>query len=294
MGFLQEFFHTPSVPKVPVHDYNIDDLDYSLNLLRKKTLEVSEAAVSATKVLEEKLNDSEYRFFSTIDAVNDMIVVKDGLGRWKTANIFAQHLFKFEDNRYIGKTDSQLMDMYPEYADTFLCCLTSDEATWHSRKSHRFDEVIPYGRDNMYFDVIKTPIFSNEGDRKELIIIGRDVTVLRAEERRMKACFLAMNSVSDLIVILDKSGSIFFSNDQFLSTFNIQEYESVVGKKLSDIIPFLRTIPEYKQVLEQVKTNKEWHGVLWDQYSINILPVKNGVPDPVFYICTLKPNINKQ
>ena len=63
-----------------------DRLEGSLQLLKKTTDEVSVAAVNAAVVLEQQLRDIERRFFSTIDIIDDLVIVKDGDGRWKTLN----------------------------------------------------------------------------------------------------------------------------------------------------------------------------------------------------------------
>lgn len=54
-------------------------------------------AVNAAIVLEQRLRDTEHRFYSTID---DLVSIKDAHGRWKTLNKVGQDLLGLKYNLY--------------------------------------------------------------------------------------------------------------------------------------------------------------------------------------------------
>lgn len=105
---------------------------------------------------------------------------------------------------------------------------------------------------------------------------------LRMLNQRMKACFHALNSASDVIIILDSRGDIFFCNDMFINTFNLPDYTSCVGQPLEDVVGKLP-----KRMWSLVQNNKIWKGKC-DGYDINIIPIMNGEPKPIYYTCTFK------
>jgi PAS domain S-box-containing protein len=270
------------------HSSNIVDtikLDESLHLLRSTTMEVSEAAVSAARALEEQLHSSEVRFMSVIDDITDLVIIKDGEGRWKTVNKLGQEVYDWSHGEYFNKTDAQLAKEYPTFANTLARCSNSDEITWDLGRSYRTEEEVPNGSSSYVFDVIKTPIFEEDGSRKEIIIIGRDVTDSRERHRRTKACFTALNSASDIIFILDKSARIFFCNDRFVDEFHVGTYEDVVNRKIKDV---LRDIQNYDEMWDTVSNNEVWEGLCCDRFKLTVLPMMNGAPQPIYYICTLK------
>ena len=178
-----------------------DRLEASLQLLKKTTDEVSVAAVNAAIVLEQRLRDTEHRFYSTIDTIDDLVIIKDGDGRWKTLNKVGQELFGWYHGEYYNKTDHELIALFPQMKDTLSKGILTDDVAWDLGKSNRVEKYITFGNSYRILDVIKTPVFNTDGTRKELIIVGRDMTKIIEQQRRMKACFHAMNS--DGCAILD-------------------------------------------------------------------------------------------
>lgn len=265
---------------------DIKQLDESLNLLSTTAMEVSQAAVSAANVLQEELHASQLRFYSTIDAINDLVIVKDGEGRWQTLNHWGQCLYNWHHGEYFDKTDEQLKKIYPRLNKSLTQCQITDDQAWVTKTTCRSEEYIPFKNSVYTFDILKTPVFNPDGSRKELIIIGRDVTTVREKQKRTKACFNALNSASDIIFIVDKHKKIFFCNDQFVNVFHFGHYDNVVGKDMNDCVPFIKSYNEMWDVLE---SNKTWVDTYNDKFKMTILPMMNGEPHPIYFICTLKP-----
>lgn len=115
--------------------------------------------------------------------------------------------------------------------------------------------------------------------------------VLEQEQRRTKACFMALNSASDIIFIVDNHQNIFFVNDRFLELFHIKHYDDVVGQPMAAVI---NDFDNHHDVWERIRKNKTWEGVFQNKYKLNIVPTMNGKPEPIYYICTLKPLFGKQ
>lgn len=260
-------------------------LESSLQLLKQTTDEVSSAAENAAIVLERQLRDTEYRFFSTIDTIDDLVIVKDGEGRWKTLNKVGQELFGWYYGEYYNKTDHELIALFPQMKDTLSRCILTDNAAWDLGKSNRDEEYITFGNSHRILDIIKTPAFNADGTRKELIIVGRDMTEIIEKQRRNKACFHAMNSASDGIVIIDSKARIVFSNDEFNRRFGINDYEKILNKKMIDVLPWLT---KYDDIWQHARNNNSIKIATEEAGDILVMPMMNGLPKPIYFICTFK------
>lgn len=309
---LMKFFARKEAPADFRETISVEDLDHSFSLLQSTTAEVSTAAVEAAKVLQERLDDSVDRFYSTIDSIEDLILVKDGEGRWQTMNKFGQDLFGMHHGEYHMKTDAELSVMFPKFAETFEICVKTDRKAWDTRTASRSEEKVPFARSHRHFDVIKAPIFNDDGSRKELIIVGREITEILEKTKRERACFQALNSASDAIVIIDAEGKVFFCNDRFVEMFGFKSYQEVVDFNLPEVIPH---IPQYDEMWATISSNKVWsvqcphlcmdHSKQTNEcplsitncvpsacpirkMQLNVIPMMNGHPKPIYYICTFK------
>lgn len=277
-------------------ELNLEQLDSSLELLRSTTAEVSLAAVEAAKVLEERLKDTESRLYGIIDSIDDFVLVKDGHGKWKTMNKFGQSLYGWHNYEYVGKTDEELMELYPEIRYHLADCSESDAQAWENGYPTRSEETVIINGKLQYFDVVKTPVFDELCNRKELIIVGRNITEVKSKNKRVKACFNALNAASDVITICDGHGYIVFCNDKFLQKYGFGDFHDVIGKKMNIISSGKTDNKIYEDLWKTIKSNKTWSGNIVNKTTkgidvhckVTIMPVMNGVPEPIYYICTMK------
>jgi PAS domain S-box-containing protein len=176
------------------------------------------------KRAEAALKESEERLRTLINATPDIVCFKDGEGRWLEANPADLELFRLQGVDYRGKKDSELAEFSPFYREAFLACEQSDEIAWLAGGVSRGEEVVPVpdGGSRVY-DVIKAPLFHESGQRKGLIVIGRDVTErkraeekLREEEQRFREA-IAMAPYPMGIVDLD--GRVLYTNDKLSDIF---------------------------------------------------------------------------
>ncbi|MEW5568914.1 ATP-binding protein [Rossellomorea marisflavi] len=133
----------------------------------------------------ETLLEEENQLSTLLHSLPDFVSFKDGEGRWMKVNQFGRELYNLEGIDYIGKTDRELGELVPFFKDAFDFCIESDERAW-GEKGTRCEEsfVLPSG-EHKTFDVIKVPLFHSSGERKGLVIIGRDITQQKVAEEML-------------------------------------------------------------------------------------------------------------
>lgn len=143
--------------------------------------------ITQRKTAEEALKTNDQFMKTVIDAMPDIVCFKDGKGRWLLANHFDLQLFGLEGVDYAGKTDVDLAPYSPFYSEAFKQCMDTDEQAWQKGTISRCDETIPVpDGPAKTFDILKVPLFTTEGERKGLIVIGRDMTERKQFESALK------------------------------------------------------------------------------------------------------------
>ncbi|MFC0295991.1 ATP-binding protein [Geobacillus jurassicus] len=136
----------------------------------------------------EKIEENEQQLLTLINSMPDFVCFKDSEGRWLRVNDFGRRLYRLEHIDYIGKMDRELGELVPFFKEAFAQCIESDREAWKSGKVTRREEsfATPDGEVKT-FDVIKVPLFDENGARKGLLTIGRDITQQKlAEELLLK------------------------------------------------------------------------------------------------------------
>ncbi|MBN1814268.1 MAG: PAS domain-containing protein, partial [Anaerolineae bacterium] len=140
--------------------------------------------------VQKALLEKEEQLRTLIDAMPDIVVFKDGQGRYLQANDFNLRFFGLEGVDYQGKTDAELADFTPFYRDALQGCTESDELAWRAQTMSRSDEAIPRpDGSTRVFDVIKLPTFHPDGSRKGLVVVGRDVTERKQAEEALRKAY---------------------------------------------------------------------------------------------------------
>jgi PAS domain S-box-containing protein len=198
---------------------------------------------------------SEESFYALINASPDFIALKDGEGRWQIVNQTGIQLFNLEHQTWREKTDLELMDLSPpECHDSFLACIVSDEAAWRSGQPYQSIEIVPTADDGMHvFEVTKSPLFYDDGSRKALVILGRDVTqTLRAVEQNTLSAKVLANS-HEGVLITNASNEIISINDAFTKTTGYT-VEELIGKN--------------PRILSSDRHGSDFYQTMWRQINV--------------------------
>jgi len=238
------------------------------------------------------LQASEERLRTLIDAMPDFVCFKDGAGHWMEANEIALKTFLLDGVEVLGKTEAELVPFTPVCKEALLTCHRTDETTWLAGRPCRMDETVarPDGT-ALIFDVVKVPMFQPDGQRKGLIVVGRDVTERKQAAAEKERLMAAINQAAETIVITDPSGAIEYVNPSFEKTTGYSRTE-VLGKNPRFLKSGQLDAAFYKTLWDTILRGEIWNGRLINRKKdgtfyteeATISPVNDGSGTIVNYV----------
>lgn len=125
---------------------------------------------------EKKLRDEMQFLRTVINSLPDIVCFKDGRGRWIEANEAILDLYG-TDSSIIGKTHKEIAELLPQFEEELRVCESTDLEIWHSGKTGMIEEEFhSKGENKRTFEVIKVPLFNEDGSKKGLVVVGREIT----------------------------------------------------------------------------------------------------------------------
>lgn len=197
--------------------------------------------ITTRKRAEDELKTKEEQLLTLLNATSDIICFKDSAGRWLQANNADLDLFGLTGIDYYLKKDSELAQYTHEiFREAFLNCENTDEKAWQHGSMSIVDEVIPtIGGDKRTYEVIKTPVFNQDGSRKGLVVFGRDISQRKAAEKALKESELKYRHIVEFLpdaVIIHAHGIIQFANPAALKILGAASSGELTGKPVAELI----------------------------------------------------------
>ena len=133
--------------------------------------------ISDLRQASQALQESNDRLLGFINALPDVVVLKDGANRWQTINRAAKQVLQLADFPWQGKTNEQLAAERPQFATFHHAASLSDELAWQQQDIFLCQEnLAPLDGEQLTSEVRKMPVFARDGSRKALMVIARDIT----------------------------------------------------------------------------------------------------------------------
>ncbi|GGN95926.1 diguanylate cyclase domain-containing protein [Saccharibacillus kuerlensis] len=152
---------------------------------------------------------------ATLDLVPDLIVLKDGAGRWLFANRLVLETHSLTEEQCLKRTDLELILIRPELQEIFEKNVEADEKAWAAGSPLLNEKILTGSNGKLtYWEVVKTPIFDAEGERKCLIVVSRNITERKENEKALKAqelqYRLIANHMTDIVSMMKPNGEIIY------------------------------------------------------------------------------------
>jgi PAS domain S-box-containing protein len=268
----------------------------SLNLLEDLKSEISERNQA-----ENLMHQSEEHLRTLINSMTDLVCFKDGAGRWLVANEYDLNLFGLTNVDYVDKKDSELAAFSPFYRDALLYCETSDEIAWQKGIPTRNDEIIPLpDGTSLIFDVVKVPSFDNEGKRKGLVVVGRDITERKKIEVELRKLSHIVEQSPDSIMLTNVDGLIEYVNPALCELSGYAANE-LIGKNPRMLRSGSTSKEDSATFLNSILAGNKWNGefysrkkngeLYWEYACIS--PIKNNL-GVITHFLSIKEDITAQ
>lgn len=219
--------------------------------------------IQERKRVEEALRERSERLKTLINTLPDLVCFKDASGRWLEANQATLELFQIQTD-YQGKSEAELVEQIHGktlYKNALINFQKSDQEVWENQHLSQQQEIIPDINGNpRIFDMIKVPLFHPNGERKGLVILGRDITQHQKAENAYKQLAAIVESSEDGIIGKTLEGQIISWN---------QGAEQIYGYSETEVkdCPFsLLTLPERSSEVPQILASIQSGGSI-DHYE---------------------------
>jgi len=205
-------------------------------------------------------------FQALIDSSPDFIALKDGEGRWQIVNRAGLELYGLSGGGWHNKTDMELAQMAPpDHLASFQACSASDEAAWQAGTPLCSVERVPSGNRGMrVFEVIKSPVFNDDGSRRQLVVLGRDVTERTLMEQRLQLFDEVLRNSREAVVITDADNNILSVNPTF-SEITGYAPEEVIGRNPRILSSGRQSREFYRNLWRQLELDGTWRGEIWNR-----------------------------
>lgn len=243
-----------------------------------------------------EVRESERKLMSAVlNSTSDVVIVRDGEGRWLMANAAARRLYGFVDDAdFYLKTHDDIARNRPALYPHFLESTMTDEEAWSSKKTLRTEAMVfDTLNQRQYFDVIKTPIFDDDGLREMVLITARNITDLKSKREHITVAYKALNAASDIVCITDDEGKIVFVNKMFLIKYKFPDTRAVIGSSIDIVRTSYESMQLYVDMWKSIRMGKVWEGDLVTTDTQNnhmrvhtmVMPIVDQQLDASYYIC---------
>ena len=133
------------------------------------------------------LQESNNRLSGFINALPDIVVLKDGNDNWQQINPAAESTLGLHGFPWRGKNNIQLANERPDFRTFHLAASKTDETAWQNgRMTASVEYIHASNQEQRICEVRKIPIFNSRGARLALMVIARDITENRRTETELQ------------------------------------------------------------------------------------------------------------
>lgn len=178
------------------------------------------------KEFETKLRFSEQKYKTVVNSLIDAIFMKDCDRKYQQVNPAFCRMFNLAEENVIGKQTEDIFD------EDVAKRLTEIDEIVYTGKSISLEFELEISGKSETLDIIKVPIFNNEGNVVGICGIARSITNLKFEKARLQRLWTAVNQSADVIIVLDREGIIQYINPAF-EKITSEKQEMLIGSKFS-------------------------------------------------------------
>jgi PAS domain S-box-containing protein len=189
-----------AIPSVGINEFSPTELQIFALTLTLTGLLLG-AVVSEQKLSEERTREREEQLRTLINAMPDVVIFKDGAGRWLEANAFGLQLYGIGEG-FHGKRNAEQVVESDEMRRALSVDAVTDENAWDAREQTRAEETLArHDGAPLTFDVVKVPLYQADGSRKALLVLARDITERKEAQEAIETERAYLTSAIDILPI---------------------------------------------------------------------------------------------
>jgi len=205
--------------------------------------------ITKEQQVEQALRESESRINTLVNAIPDLVWLKNADGVYLFCNPMFEKFFDIKEADIIGKSDYDFVDK-----KTADCFRENDRRAMATGKLSAIDELITFagGRYHGMYETIKTPVFDNKGELTGVLGVSRDITERKLAERALhesqKRYQELLDDVGEKFVIYSHNlnGELLYVSDGVENVLGLSK-EFVMGKNWETLVNWLPRILEQAQ-----------------------------------------------
>ena len=176
-------------------------------------------------------------------------------GQYVVWNQAAADIMRLPAEVVLGRTASELMP-----AEIVRQADTLDMAVVREPRVHRFNDLVfvtPTGE--RVIDMVKCPVYGQDGEIDHILSIAQDVTAQRQTAEQLRLASRVLEETGDAVVVSDAVDRIVAVNPAFLHLTGLPEAD-VLGRSAELVgLPPLRE-SHLPGILARLETGQRWHG----------------------------------
>jgi len=215
--------------------------------------------------LQDKLLSTGLTLRTLINALPDIICFKDGEGHWLQANQTAIEYFQLLGVDFQGKRGSEFPATHDFHQQAFLASEAADELVWQSGQMTRQEESLPApDGSTRTFEIIRIPLFHEDGRRNGMVIVGHDLTERKRTEAHQRLAARIFETTGEAIMVTDTRARIVLVNPAFCRITGYAESE-ILGQTPQIMNSGRHTQHFYNTIWRSLLKTGTWAGEIWNR-----------------------------
>jgi PAS domain S-box-containing protein len=198
------------------------------------------------------------------DVSPDVIIFKDGEGRWIKANETALRVFGVRDSIYQGKKSTELVPTN-NIDKSLLIYEDTDSQAWSIGSAIRVEQsILDSNGEILVFDILKVPSYHEDGRRKGLLVVGRNISEQKNIQNQLVVGYKILEQSLEGVIICNQDNEVIYVNPAFTKTTGY-ELKEVKRKNPRFLQSGIHNKQFYAELWDELKINGSWEGEIWNQ-----------------------------